>query len=161
MFTMFVLTLPVSIHAKETAEGSAGQNMEAMKFMTIPGLPTCTTMAVQNGDPATGAATLLAKTVEGCSIPWHWHTSNESVMMVKGVAKIDMKDMKSAELKEGGFAYLPSKHLHQFKCVKDECIFFLHIDSAFDIHYINKKGKEITPEDALKAFKETAATEMK
>ena len=161
MFTLLVLTLSASTQGKEKTVNYAGQNMESMKFVTIPGLPTCATMAVVNGDPTTGAATLVATTSEGCSIPWHWHTSNESVMMVKGVAKIEMKGTHSAEIKEGGFAYLPSKHVHQFKCVKDGCNFFLHIDSAFDIHYVNKKGKEITPADALKAVKETAATEMK
>jgi len=32
---------------------------------------------------------------------------------------------------------------------------------AFDLHYVNAQGNEISPDEALKAVKEKAATEMK
>lgn len=59
-----------------------GQNIGDMKFVSLPGLPTCASGSVQNGDPTKGPSFILAKTAAGCSIPWHWHTPNEHVMMV-------------------------------------------------------------------------------
>jgi len=161
MFSLLFLVLSVSTQGKEKAASSIGRNMEELKLTTFPGLPECMTLAVESGDPATGPAILYVNTTEGCIIPWHWHTANENLMIVSGVAKVEMKNVKPLTLKSGGFVMLPSKHVHQFKCMEDTCKFFLYTDAPFDIHYVNKKGKEITPENAMKAVKETAATEMK
>jgi len=46
--------------------------------------------------------------------------------------------------------HLTSKHVHQFTCVT-ACKLFLAIDAAFDIHYVDASGNEISPDDALKA----------
>src|SRR5436190_59679 len=74
------------------------------KFESLPGLPSCTTAAVQSGDPSKGPSIILAKGKAGCIIPWHWHTPNEHVMVVSGSAKIEMKDgSKSAVLLSGGY----------------------------------------------------------
>src|SRR5262245_63075437 len=41
----------------------------------------------------------------------------EQVMIVSGSAKVEMKDTgKTAILGPGGFAMMPSKHVHQFTC---------------------------------------------
>lgn len=162
MFTLLlILSVSVSARGQETSAQSAGRNMKEMKFVTFPGLPTCATLSVESGDPSKGPSIILIKTKAGCSIPWHWHTPNENVMMVSGVAQIEMKDGKPLTLGSGGFAMLPSHHVHQFKCVHSSCTLFLYNDAAFDIHYVNGKGEEITPAEAMKAVKETAATEMK
>jgi len=81
-------------------------------------------------------------------------------MIVSGVARLDMKDAKSLTLRSGGFAMLPTRHVHQFRC-QQACSLYIYSDVAFDIHYVNAAGTEISPADALRAVKETAATEMK
>jgi hypothetical protein len=54
---------------------------------------------------------------------------------------------------------MPSKHVHQFQCTSKSCLAYVHADSGpFDIHYVDAQGKEIPPEEALKAVRETAAT---
>jgi quercetin dioxygenase-like cupin family protein len=128
-----------------------------MKFVTVPGLPACALNSVQSGDPTKGPSIILAKVATGCTIPWHWHTPNEHLMMVSGVARVEMKDVKPFTLRGGGFAMLPSRHVHQFRCDRD-CLFYVYSDAAFDIHYVDGQGKEITPDEALKAVKEKAAT---
>jgi hypothetical protein len=55
---------------------------------------------------------------------------------------------------------MPSRHVHQFRC-DQACTLYIYSDVAFDIHYVGGQGKEISPAEALKAVKETAATEMK
>jgi quercetin dioxygenase-like cupin family protein len=146
------------------AQGAAGQgtvvNIAEMKFVAFPGLPTCATGAVQSGDPAKGPAIIVSKTAAGCAIPWHWHTPTEHLMMVSGVAHLEMKDAKPAILRAGGFAMMPSHHVHQFRCT-EACSFYVYSDAPFDIHYVDGQGKDLSPDEALRAVKETAAKEMK
>ena len=128
--------------------------------MTVPGLPTCATGSVQKGDPTKGPSIILSKIAAGCSIPWHWHTPNEHLMLVSGVANVQMKDGKPVALRPGGFALMPSHHVHQFSC-SGPCVLYVYADAAFDLHYVDGQGQDIPPDQALKAVKETVATEMK
>ena len=122
----------------------------ASEFVNFPGLPTCVKGAVRNGDPSQGGSVILAKSTASCLVPWHWHTASEQLMMVSGSAKVEMKDAKPAALHASGFLNLPGKNPHQFTCVA-ACTFFISSDAAFDIHYVDKDGKEISPDDALKS----------
>ena len=158
--TLFlILSVSASAQGQETG-GQPGRNIAEMKFVTVPGLPTCSPGAVQSGDPAKGPSIILAKVAAGCSIPWHWHTPNEHLMIVSGAARLEMKDGKPLTLQAGGFAMMPSRHVHQSRCDRP-CVLYIYSDVALDIHYVDGKGKEISPAEALKAVKETAATDMK
>jgi quercetin dioxygenase-like cupin family protein len=158
---MLAVSFPVLLagpgQAQDAGASPIGQNMDEMKFHTPPGLPTCAVASVPSGDPAKEAAFILVKAAAKCAIPWHWHTANEYVMMINGTARLDMKDTKSFTVRTGGFAKLPAKHVHQFLCTAKSCTFYIYTDAAFDIHYVDGQGKEITPPEALKAVKETAA----
>jgi quercetin dioxygenase-like cupin family protein len=138
----------------------AGTNIAEMKFVTLPPLPTCAKGYVASGNPAAGESIIVAKIASGCVIPWHWHTPTESVMMASGVGRMDMKGGKSTTLRSGATAIMAANGIHQFSCMQ-ACVLFIHSNVAFDIHYVDKDGKEITPDVALKAVKETPATEMK
>ena len=159
-FLAFTLLLIISVSASAYGQEPAGRNTSEMKLVTVPGLPTCSPGSVQSGDPTKGPSIIFAKVAAGCSIPWHWHTPNEHLMIVSGVAQIEMKDGKPLTLRAGGFALMPTRHIHQFRCVKG-CTLYIYSDAAFDIHYVDGQGKEISPADALKAVKETAATDVK
>lgn len=124
------------------------RKMSENKFAPMSGLPDCATLAVQSGDPAKGPSVILGKVGKGCRIPWHWHTANEHVMMVKGTARLEMKDGGASVLDPGGYGYLPGKHVHRFTCTS-QCALFIASDAAFDIHYVDAAGKEIAPEAAL------------
>ena len=155
-----ILALTLFISSSAQGQETAGRNVSEMKFTTIPGLPTCAKGSVQNGDPTSGPSVILAKIPAGCSIPWHWHTPNEHVMIVSGLGRLDMKDGKPLTLRAGGFALMASHHIHQFRAVRD-CLLYIYSDVAFDIHYVNAQGSEISPAEAMKAVREKAATEMK
>ena len=119
------------------------------KFVNFPGLPTCMTGSVQHGDPSNGASVILAKSASGCRVPWHWHTADEQLMIVSGSAKVGMKDGQPTSLHPGDYLSLPGKNAHQFTCVA-ACTLFIMPSAAFDIHYVDKDGKEISPDEALK-----------
>ena len=152
LFRLFALLAPLSISTAVQAQvmgAKSGQNVTEMTFTNIPGLPTCTVGSVQNGDPAKGPSIVFAKIDAGCVIPWHWHTPSEHLMMVSGVARIEMKDGKPLTLESGGYALMPSRHVHQFRCER-ACSLYIYSDAAFDIHYVDAQGNEISVEDALK-----------
>lgn len=161
---MLTVSLIFSVAGFARSQGAAGHaavlNMAEMKFGMIPGMPTCSTGSVQSGDPSKGPSIILARTAAGCSVPWHWHTPNEHLMMVTGVAQLEMKDGKSQTLRAGGYAMMTSRHVHQFLCTRS-CTFYVHSDAAFDIHYVDGQGKEIPPADALKAVRKTAPKKVK
>ncbi|HZO52046.1 MAG TPA: cupin domain-containing protein [Bryobacteraceae bacterium] len=118
------------------------------KLGPIPGMPACVVSAVENGDPSKGPSTIVFKASAGCKIPWHWHTPMEQVMIVSGSAKVEMKGGSTAVLGPGGYARMPSKHVHQFTCTS-ACTAFVNSDGVFDIHYVDAAGKEIPPDKAL------------
>lgn len=153
-----IFFIAATTHAQ--AMSSSVRNVAEMKLTPLPGLPTCVLGSVQSGDPAKGGSIIFAKVPSGCSIPWHWHTATEQVMIISGVARVDMKDGKPTVLRSGGFAMLPSHHLHQFVC-QESCQMYISSDVAFDIHYVDAQGKEIPAANALKTAKEKVATQMK
>jgi len=120
------------------------------KFGNLPVLPSCMTIASQHGDPFKEPSAIAAKFTSGCVVPWHWHTAGENIILLSGKGKIEMKDGTSHIVSPGDYLYLPGKQAHQFTCTS-ACHMYDLPDAAFDIHYIDKDGKEIPPEQAFKS----------
>ncbi len=123
---------------------------ESLKFTTVPDLPPCATAAILRGDPRSGPAWVLLKLASGCRVPWHWHTANETMLVVSGRGTLAMKDGPPLRFAPGAYASLPSRHPHQASCVRT-CLFFNGADAAFDIHYVDASGEEISSEKALRS----------
>ncbi len=119
------------------------------KFVNLPNLPSCLMVSVQRGDPSKGPAVLLLKLQAGCTVPWHWHTAGESLILVSGTGKAEMKDGQPATMQKGDYAYLPGKMIHQFTATTPVLMFDMP-DGAFDIHCVDKAGNEIPLSDAVK-----------
>src|SRR5512140_3576154 len=145
-----VLLAGVALTPALAQDNMAYAPMAKAKFGNLPVIPKCGSIAVANGDPSKGAAVILAKTASGCVIPWHWHSAGEQLMFVAGSAKVDMKDGAPVRMHTGDYIKLPAKNVHQFTCVA-ACTFYLATDGAFDIHYVDKDGKELSVDDALKS----------
>jgi len=154
-----LVTAGLAVASTDMAAHPGAKNSSDMKFATVPGVPTCLQGSVQTGDPMNSAFILYAKANPGCAVPPHWHTANEHLMIVKGTARIALRSQdqgKPTDLQPGGFALLPSKHVHQLKC-DGACEFYLYSDGKFDLHYVDPSGEEISPEQALKPLKEVPA----
>jgi quercetin dioxygenase-like cupin family protein len=150
------LSLFLATAFAQDASKAAGQNVSEMKFGPFPGMPTCSNGSVVSGDPSKGPSIILAKMKAGCTFPWHWHTPSEHLMVVSGVLRVEMKDSAPKTLSAGGFAVMPAHHVHNARCAK-ACQLYVYSDAAFDMHYVDDQGKEISPDEALKKVKETAA----
>ena len=148
----------VAPSAAQTKEQPIVKSESAGQFGGLPILPSCATFAVERGNPMTGPSVLLIRAKSGCIVPWHWHTASEELMLVTGTAKIEMTGMSAQTVNKGGYVMLPAKHHHQFTCQSD-CLFFNSIAGTFDIHYLDKSGKEIPVAQALSAMKETPGSQ--
>lgn len=154
---VFLALCCVALGASAQDDVMAMAAAKTSKFMNMPGLPACMSIAVQRGDPSKGPSTLLLKFAPGCVVPWHWHSAAEQLMVVSGRGKAEMKDGKAMAMSAGDFAYLPAKNVHQFTAVTAVLMYDLPA-AAFDIHYVDSSGTEIPPDQALKpAAKKSSA----
>ncbi|MHB8540880.1 MAG: cupin domain-containing protein [Candidatus Acidiferrales bacterium] len=136
----------------QNAKGPMIHMHSALKFGPLPNLPACVTGASEQGNPMSEASTLLLHFRAGCSVPWHWHTPEETLMIVSGTIRAGMKgESKPMFLHQGDYAALPSHNVHQARCVGTvPCTVFLQSSGAFDIHYVDSAGKEIPLSEAVK-----------
>jgi quercetin dioxygenase-like cupin family protein len=144
---MAVLARPAQTRAKD-AEEMIVLSPQSLKFIAIPDMPACATAAILRGNPRFGPAWVLLKLASGCRVPWHWHTANETLVVVSGRGTIAMKDGPPLQFVPGAYASLPSNHPHQATCTRT-CLLFNGADAAFDIHYVDQSGQEIPLEKAL------------
>jgi quercetin dioxygenase-like cupin family protein len=145
-----VLTLGPSVPAQaEDAEKMVALDPQKLEFTTVPDMPACATAAILRGNPRSGPAWVLLKLASGCRVPWHWHTANESLVVISGRGTLAMKDGPSLRFAPGAYTSLPSHHAHQSSCSRT-CLLFNAADAAFDIHYVDATGKEIPATKALK-----------
>lgn len=153
MAKRFICTLFLVIGLTTLVSAQDASQMGVMspakgKFANLPGLPTCMTVSVLHGDPTKGASVLLLKFKPGCSIPWHWHTSNEVLVLASGTGEAQMKGGEPMAMKAGDYLYLPAKGIHRFSS-KSAVYLYDMPDGAFDIHYVDAAGNEIPPDKAL------------
>lgn len=151
-FAAVVLAVePIPAHAEDSGKMLA-VNPQTLKFIPIPDLPSCASGAVLRGNPRSGPAWVLLKLASGCRVPAHWHTANEDLLIVSGQGTLAMKDGVALRFAPGAYASLPSHHVHEAICSRT-CLLFSIADGAFDIHYVDANGAELTTDQALKPAK--------
>lgn len=96
-------------------------------------------------DESTGATQMLWKFPPNAVGPCHWHTSNESNVVVKG--SITMKHMGTAgaTLGVGGFSYVPKKMNHQLTVGPTETVVFSSLDGKFDLNIVDASACTAPP----------------
>jgi mannose-6-phosphate isomerase-like protein (cupin superfamily) len=139
----------VPTHAKEPDEMII-LNPQTLKFTPIPNMPACASAAILRGNPRWGPAWVLLRLASGCLVPWHWHTANETLLVISGRGTVATKDGPPLQFAPGAFAYLPNHHQHQASCFRT-CLLFNTADAPFDIHYAGANGEEISLDEALRA----------
>ena len=127
------------------------KNPESLEYIAIPDMPACSTAAILHGSPVLGPAAVILKLASGCRVPLHWHTANETLVVISGQGSITMKEGPPLKFVPGAYAYLPAHHAHQATCVRT-CLLFSGADARFDIHYVDERGTEIPLEQAMAAM---------
>jgi len=98
-----------------------------------PFLPKGCDIAVLHGDPAKDNVDVFFKVPAKSTIPLHWHTSAERMVLVAGELHVTYDGQKTAVLKSGTYAYGPAKHPHQGFCASTvPCVLFIAFESPLD-----------------------------
>jgi mannose-6-phosphate isomerase-like protein (cupin superfamily) len=86
-------------------------------------------------DPKTQATQLLIRTPKKIHVRKHWHSANETHMMIVGTAIFECEG-KRAELSPGSFNYMPAKMVHE-AWLPAGSLTFITVDGAWDINWVN------------------------
>lgn len=98
-----------------------------------PFLPKGCGIAVLHGDPAKDNVDVFFKVPAKSTIPLHWHTSAERMVLVAGELHVTYDGQKTAVLKSGTYAYGPAKLPHKGYCASAvPCVLFIAFESPLD-----------------------------
>ena len=157
LLSIFALALTIGtvrLAAQSADEEATVSTAATAKFSAIPNAPECFTISVERGDPTKGPSVILAKFAPGCVAPFHWHSPSETVMVVSGSLQTQMHGEAAFVAHRGDFVFMPPRHVHRATCLgAAPCLVFLSSDAAFDIHWVDVEGNEISLEAALKSAK--------
>jgi uncharacterized RmlC-like cupin family protein len=96
-------------------------------------LPEGCGIAVLHGDPARDNLDVFLRVPAQSSIPLHWHTSAERMVLVAGELHATYDGQKTAILKPGAYAYGPAKRPHKGFCASTvPCVLFIAFESPLD-----------------------------
>ena len=152
LFALFCFTA-VAV-AQESGGPVAPNKLAAAKFVTLPNVPDCFTVAVERGDPGKGPSSVMVKMAPACDSRTHWHSADASVLAVSGATRLEIKGEKTLTMLGGDFVFMPTHHIHGETCAgTTPCVFFVELYGPFDVHYVDTAGKEIPPEEALRNAK--------
>ena len=105
-------------------------------------LPKGCAIAVLHGDPAKDNVDVFFKVPAKSTIPMHWHTSAERMVLVAGELHVTYEGQKKTVLKRGTYAYGPAKRPHDGYCASAvPCILFIAFESPLDAVPVTRTEK--------------------
>jgi len=90
-------------------------------------------LAVVHVNPKTQATQLLVRATKPAVVPWHWHTANEAIMVMKGTFTLECEG-KKVDLGPGSFTYTPSRLIHR-ATFSEGCMIAISADGPFEINW--------------------------
>ena len=107
-----------------------------------PFLPKGCAIAVLHGDPAKDNVDVFFKVPAKSTIPLHWHTSAERMVLVAGELHVTYDGQKTAILRAGTYAYGPPKRPHKGFCASTgPCVLFIAFESPLDAVPVESQSK--------------------
>lgn len=119
--------------AQEPALARSADDAQLMWAQCPAFMPPACRLAVLHGDPTKPNADAFLKLPPNATIPEHWHTSAERMVLVAGEMSVSYKGQAKVLLKPGMYAYGPAKLPHAATCTGSAtCILFIAFESAVD-----------------------------
>lgn len=143
--TLFVFGLGVSFAQAQTATQEQAVTRRADDAQLEwgpcpPFLPKGCGIAVLHGDPAKDNVDVFFKVPAKSTLPLHWHTSAERMILVAGELHVTYDGQKTAVLQPGTYAYGPAKRPHSGSCVSAvPCVLFIAFESPLDAVAVTSK----------------------
>lgn len=139
IFMVLVLSGIIGASAAGTSDGVV-RPLSGVKFEQDEDVK-CLRSALESGDPRTGPSTVILSAPAKCAVPWHYHTAEEQLVVIRGSVVTEMDGMQASTLGAGGFALMPSKKHHRFSCDSDSgCLMVVTFDRTYDIFWLKQSG---------------------
>jgi len=139
------LASPVALAQAPVPEQALTQAFDdaQLKWGPCPAfLPTGCAIAVLHGDPAQDNLDVFFKVPARSTIPLHWHTSAERMVLVAGELHVTYEGQKTAILRPGTYGYGPAKRPHDGFCASSEsCVLFIAFESPLDAVPVVNSGR--------------------
>ena len=140
MLLGFVLPGILVAVSAETSDNGIVRSFPQVRFEQDEDVK-CLKSSLESGDPRTGPSTYILSAPRKCIVPWHYHTAEEQLVVIRGSVLTEMDGMPSSTLGAGGFALMPSKKHHQFSCDSDSgCLMVVTFDRPYDIFWVKQPG---------------------
>ena len=104
-------------------------------------------LAIVHVNPKTQATQLLIRAPKQAVVPWHWHTANEAITVVKGTFTVECEG-KKIDLGPGSFTYTPSRLIHRATFSEGSMI-AISADGPFDISWAGEPPSARKPGEAM------------
>lgn len=130
-----------------TAHYDKFQDMKWKKLVPAEGAgsPEITMLHV---DPVTGATQLMIRTPKNYHAPRHWHTANETHLVVSGTFIMRHEGGEREVLGPGSYNYMPAKMIHEAWTKPDEgSMEFITVDGPWDLNLVDGPNKKLPPPD--------------
>ena len=96
-------------------------------------LPTGCALTVLHGDPSKPNADVFFRVPAGSTLPVHWHTSAERMVLIAGELRVSFEGQEPVVLKAGTYAYGPARRPHGGACVSTtDCVLFIAFEAPVD-----------------------------
>jgi len=99
-------------------------------------MPAGCELAVIQGDPEEPNADVLFRLKPGSTVPEHYHTSAERMVLLSGVLQVDYEGQAPVTMTPGIYAYGPAKLPHETHCLGEpgdsDCILFIAFEEPVD-----------------------------
>ena len=119
--------------AREQAISRAHNDPQLKWNPCPPVFPKGCEVTVLHGDPANGRSDVFLRTPANYTLPAHWHTSPEHMILVSGVLHVTYEGQKPSILRAGSYAYGPAKARHEARCANaGPCVLFIAFESPID-----------------------------
>jgi mannose-6-phosphate isomerase-like protein (cupin superfamily) len=103
-------------------------------------------IAILHVDPKTGATQLFIRSPKNYHAEKHWHTANETHVVLSGIFIMQDANGKRVELGPGGFNYMPSGMVHEAWSKPDEGnLVFITVDGPWDLNLVEGPNAKQPP----------------
>jgi len=90
-------------------------------------------IAVLQGDPAEPNADVFFRLAPDTTVPMHWHSSAERMILISGQMQVNYEGQAPVVLTPGTYAYGPADLPHETYCeAGEECILFIAFEGPVD-----------------------------
>lgn len=134
--TLLLLLSPVALAEAPSPEAAVAFALDDPKLQWGPCpafIPQGCEIAVLHGDPGQPNADIFFKVPGNFTIPHHWHTSAERMVLVSGELHVTYDGQDTTVLRKGMYAYGPAKLPHKAHCAEGApCVLFIAFEGALD-----------------------------